>query len=168
MPPANPVDLFIDDFPSEQGTAVSAVEFLFQQCGGNRTRYLRSASFQKCLHSLEFILGDNRLMAVLHEVFGLFSFIPHLPEWDVVGGEALLPDHIPSVGDIGEDIAYRGCVPYLSVPCAGDAQPVQLVCDILLALAAQVGGENAAHHLGLLRDDHQGAFLQLVAVGGCR
>lgn len=108
MPPASPVNLSVVDFSSEHGSAVSAVELLCQQCRGNCARYLRPAALQECLHPLEFILGDNRFMAVLHEVFGLLTFIPHLPKGDVVGSESLLPDHIPGVGDVGQDIPYRG------------------------------------------------------------
>ena len=93
-------------------------------------------------------------MAVLYKVFRFLTLVAHLPERDFVGGKALLPDHISGVGDVGEDVRHRTWVPDGSPFGAGDACFVQLVCDVILSLTAEISGINAAHHLGLFGNNH--------------
>ena len=104
-------------------------------------------------------------MTVLYKVAGLLAEISNLPEGNGIYGVAFLPDHISSIGDIGQDVVHRTGMPLLTVSAPIHPELIQLPGDIILSLAAQISREDAADYLGLLRYDLQISPRQPVAIG---
>ena len=113
-------------------------------------------------------MAYNGRMAVLREVLEPLPPVADLPEGDGVGGEGLLPDHVPGVGDVGQDVVHRGGVPLLPVVPPGDPPAVQFPRNVIPALPVQVGVVDPADYPGLLGDDLQVPARQPVSVGGSR
>ena len=117
------------------------------------------------LYPLKIRTAYDGRVAVLHKVAGLLAKVSNLPEWNRICGAAFLPDHISGVGDIGQDVAtVLGCH-FSRFRPRSTPELVQLPGDIILSLAAQISGEDAADHLGLLRYDLQIPPCQPVAIG---
>ena len=168
MPVADPVGLPVGDLHAAHGPAFSAVDSLaVDGCPGLcPAGELLLAGGHQGLHPLEFVTAHNGRMAVLREVLRLLPPVANLPEGDGVSGEGLLPDHVPGIGDVGQDVVHCRGIPFLPVVSPIRAQPVQLVGDVILALPVQVGVIDPANQLGLLGDDLQIPADQTVSIGG--
>ena len=117
------------------------------------------------LYSLKILTAYDSRVTVLYKVAGLLAEVSNLPEGNGICGVAFLPDHISSIGDIGQDVGHRTGMPLPAVSTSIHPELVQLSGDIILSLAAQISGEDAADHLGLLRYDLQIPPCQPVAIG---
>ena len=107
-------------------------------------------------------------MAVLHEVPGLLSTVTDLPEGDGVGGEALLPEHVTGVGDVGQDILDGAGVPPFPATPTGNTQLIEFLGDVIQTLPFEIGFVDIPDDLRLLRDDLQFPPRKPVPVGGGR
>ena len=168
MAVAHPVGLAVGDLPAADGAAAPADNALAVDRRlrlGGVTGELRPAKGHQVLHPLEVLLGHNGRVAVLHEVPGLLSPVRHLPEGDGIGGEALLPEHIAGVGDVGQDVLHRVWMPSLPAMAPDSPQLIQLMGDIRRPLALEVGVVDIPDDLRLLGDDLQLPSRQPVAVG---
>ena len=165
---ADPVSLSPCDFFAAERAASPAVDVFIIEAALTytvRPMELPLAGGHQFLYPLKIRTAYDGRVAVLHKVAGLLAKVSNLPEWNRICGAAFLPDHISGVGDIGQDVGHRTGMPLLAVSASIHPELVQLPGDIILSLAAQISGEDAADHLSLLRYDLQIPPCQPVAIG---
>ena len=168
MAAADPVSLSSCDLFAAERPAFPAVDVFIIEAALFCTvcpLELLLAGGHQFLYSLEIRTAYDGRVTVLYKVAGLLAKVSNLPEWNRICGAAFLPDHISGISDIGQDVGHRTGMPLLTISASVHPDLVQFPGDIILSLAAQISGEDAADHL---RYDLQISPRQPVAIGDGR
>ena len=117
------------------------------------------------MYTLEILATYNGRVTVLHKITRLLAAVSNLLEWYRICGIALLPNHIPGIRDVCQNVGHSTGIPLFAVPTPIHSKLVQFLGDVILSLATQIGREYAADHRGFLRHDLQIPSSQPVSIG---
>ena len=117
--------------------------------------------FPYLLCLIKVISAYEQLEYSLHQIHGKFPFIPlaDMTFCDVV----LLQCHRPRIGDVGEDVLYRGLLDGSPLPSC-DSAPRKCIGDGVGRFPGKVSAVNFLDDLALRRNDAEHLAVPLVAV----